>query len=267
MPAGSWDCHCHVFGPADRFPYAEGRSYTPADSPAEQLFALHDRFGIEHAVLVQPAAHGTDHSALLAALRQSHGRYRGILLAGDDFAALDLEALHALGIRGIRLNLIARLGSLPEPAALQAMAEKIRPLGWHFLVHAEAGDLAAIRPLLGLGLPIAIDHMGRLDAAAGIDQPAMRVLFDLLSHPNCWIKLSAIDRASRRGFPYEDALPLAQKLFAAVPERSLWGTDFPHPNHADVPDDADLIATLPLLAPDAADRRRLLVENPSHLYA
>jgi predicted TIM-barrel fold metal-dependent hydrolase len=60
---------------------------------------------------------------------------------------------------------------------------------------------------------------------------------------------------------------LAQKLFAAVPERSLWGTDFPHPNLPNVPDDADLIATLPLLAPDAADRRRLLVENPSHLYA
>ena len=108
--------------------------------------------------------------------------------------------------------------------------------------------------------------MGRLDAAAGPDQPAMHVLLDLLRNPNCWIKLSGIDRASRRGFPYDDALPLARKLFAAAPERSLWGTDFPHPNLADPVDEADLVDLLPRIAQTEKERHDLLIANPARLY-
>jgi predicted TIM-barrel fold metal-dependent hydrolase len=32
LPQGACDCHCHVFGPVARFPYAEPRSYTPGDA-------------------------------------------------------------------------------------------------------------------------------------------------------------------------------------------------------------------------------------------
>ncbi|MDX1483912.1 MAG: 2-pyrone-4,6-dicarboxylate hydrolase, partial [Alphaproteobacteria bacterium] len=39
-PAGACDAHCHVFGPAARFPFAEGRTYTPPDSPFEALRAM-----------------------------------------------------------------------------------------------------------------------------------------------------------------------------------------------------------------------------------
>ena len=36
-PPGACDAHCHVFGPADRFPYAPNRRYTPDDAPKEML--------------------------------------------------------------------------------------------------------------------------------------------------------------------------------------------------------------------------------------
>ena len=45
LPAGACDCHCHVFGPAARFPYAEPRTYTPDDAPLEVYIALLDRLG------------------------------------------------------------------------------------------------------------------------------------------------------------------------------------------------------------------------------
>jgi predicted TIM-barrel fold metal-dependent hydrolase len=46
----------------------------------------------------------------------------------------------------------------------------------------------------------------------------------------------------------------------------LWGTDWPHPNNRWRPDDADLVELLPLIAPDAAARQKLLVDNPARLY-
>ena len=37
MPALACDAHCHVFGPAAKFPYAPNRAYTPPDAPKERL--------------------------------------------------------------------------------------------------------------------------------------------------------------------------------------------------------------------------------------
>ena len=66
LPQGACDCHCHVFGPAARFPYAEPRSYTPDDAPLEAYLALLDRLGFDRGVLVQPSAYGRDNRAMLS---------------------------------------------------------------------------------------------------------------------------------------------------------------------------------------------------------
>ena len=44
-PPGAWDTHAHVFGPADKFPFAPGRGYTPPAAPVEKYLALLDRLG------------------------------------------------------------------------------------------------------------------------------------------------------------------------------------------------------------------------------
>jgi predicted TIM-barrel fold metal-dependent hydrolase len=49
-------------------------------------------------------------------------------------------------------------------------------------------------------------------------------------------------------------------------DRCLWGTDFPHPNPTHEADEADLVDLIPLFAPDPAQQRRLLVDNPARLY-
>ena len=58
LPPGSWDTHCHVLGPTDKYPFAATTTINPADAPKEMLFALHAMLGIERCVIVQTATHG-----------------------------------------------------------------------------------------------------------------------------------------------------------------------------------------------------------------
>src|SRR3954471_4423011 len=78
-PAGAVDAHCHVFGPAAKFPFAPERKYTPTDASKEQLFALRDFLGFSRNVLVQATCHGFDNSALLDALQAAGDRARGVV--------------------------------------------------------------------------------------------------------------------------------------------------------------------------------------------
>jgi predicted TIM-barrel fold metal-dependent hydrolase len=132
----------------------------------------------------------------------------------------------------------------------------------------DAGDLIELRDELeALRIPFVIDHMGRVDAAGGLDQPAFRALLEQVRRENCWVKVSGSDRVSAEGAPFLDALPFAQQLIAAAPERVVWGTDFPHsnPRHP-VEDEATLLDLLPMMTDDAG-LHRLLVTNPERLYS
>jgi predicted TIM-barrel fold metal-dependent hydrolase len=78
-----------VFGPADRFPYAEDRSYTPPDAPLEKYLTMLDTVGFARGVLVQGSAHGRDNSAMLDALRREPARLRGVAVADADVSPSD----------------------------------------------------------------------------------------------------------------------------------------------------------------------------------
>src|SRR5690606_28822404 len=119
LPAGACDAHCHVFGPAERFPFAPSRTYTPVDAPKETLFALHRLLGIERAVLVQASCHGSDNSAMLDAIAASEGRYRGIAMVDRDVTDDALRTLHEGGVRGVRFNFVTHLGAPADRDAIR----------------------------------------------------------------------------------------------------------------------------------------------------
>ncbi len=114
-------------------------------------------------------------------------------------------------------------------------------------------------------LPVVIDHMGRVPVADGPDQVPFRILLDLMKRPNYWVKVSGAERISAEGPPFRDAIPFARRLIEAAPDRTLWGTDWPHPNVRWDPDEADLVDLLPAFG-DAAALQRVLVDNPARLY-
>ena len=268
LPMLACDAHCHVFGPADRFPYAPERSYTPPDAPKERLAALHRLLGIERAVIVQASCHGSDNRATLDAIAQSGGRYRGIAIIDDAITDQDYAALHAGGMRGVRFNFVRHLGGRPDMRLFQRTLTRIAPMGWHLVLHLDAADIVELMPLLRrLALPFVIDHMGRVKAEAGLEQAPFRALLELMRLDTCWVKVCGAERVSSQGPPFTDAVPFARALVEAAPDRVLWGTDWPHPNIArHMPNDGDLVDLVPLIAPDAATQRKLLVANPARLY-
>jgi predicted TIM-barrel fold metal-dependent hydrolase len=266
-PPGACDAHCHIFGPARKFPYAPERRYTPPDSPKEKLRALHQHLGVSRAVLVQASCHGADNRAMLDAIAWSAGAWRGVAMVGDDVSERELESLHAGGVRGVRFNFVRHLGGAPDPRVFERVLAMIAPLGWHLVLHFDAEDIESHSDLFqALRVPFVIDHMGRVEARHGVDQKPFRMLLELMKNPLAWVKVSGPERISTAGKPFEDALPFVAALLEAAPERVLWGTDFPHPNVKTMPNDGELVDLFARAVPDEGLRKRVLVENPKRLY-
>ncbi|HEX5162985.1 MAG TPA: amidohydrolase family protein [Steroidobacteraceae bacterium] len=269
LPPGACDAHCHVFGPAHKFPYAADRSYTPPDAPVEHLRKLHAHLGISRAVIVHASCHGSEMDVTLDAIASSNDTYRGVAVVEDAVTDRELERLHAGGIRGIRFNFVKHLGGVPDLAVFYRLLARIKPLGWHIVLHFDAGDLIEQQALLKrIDVPFIIDHMGRVKAVDGLQQKPFQELLALFrGNPLAWIKICGAERVSVGKRPFRDAVPFAQALIDIDPGRLLWGTDWPHPNISkDMPNDGELVDLLGEMCPDAAVRRRILVDNPTRMY-
>jgi predicted TIM-barrel fold metal-dependent hydrolase len=269
LPPGACDAHCHVFGPAARFPYAPDRSYTPPDAPVEALRALHARLGISRAVIVHASCHGTDMAVTLDAIASSGGAYRGVACVADGVTDAELHALHEGGIRAIRFNFVKHLGGVPDLGVFHRLLGRIRPLGWHVVLHFDAEDILARQDLLRrIEVPFIIDHMGRVKAADGLEQRPFQLLLELYSrNPLAWIKVCGSERVSAGRRPFHDAMPFARALIDVDARRILWGTDWPHPNISkDMPNDGELVELFGAICPDAGERAQILVDNPTRMY-
>ena len=267
LPHGACDAHCHVFGPAARFPFAADRPFTPADAPKEHLFALHAMLGIERCVVVQSTCHGFDNSVVADTIAARGGTYRGIALAPLSVSDRTLQELHDQGFGGLRFNFMKHLGSATPIEEIIKLTARLAALEWHLQVHFDSAWIDELAPwFLRSATPVVIDHMGRIDASRGLAQPAFRTLCRLMDDPRMWVKVSGSDRISRQGPPYSDAIPYARLLVDRFGDRTLWGTDWPHPNSEQVPDDGVLTELLDQIAPSESLRQTLLVENPQRLY-
>lgn len=269
VPAGAVDAHCHVFGPADKFPYHPKRKYTPCDASKEQLFALRDHLGFSRNVIVQASCHSTDNAALIDALTSAGELARGVAFVDDSITEAELAEMHAAGVRGVRFNFVKRLVDSTPKEVFFSIAEKIRPFGWHIVVYFEAADLEELIPFLkALNTTIVVDHMGTPSVANGVDHPDFKRFINFMAeNDNVWCKVSCPERLTLQAPDYSDVVPFARSLVEKFPQRVLWGTDWPHPNmKTHVPDDGHLVDVIPQIAPTAELQQALLVDNPMRLY-
>jgi 2-pyrone-4,6-dicarboxylate lactonase len=269
VPPGSVDCHTHVFGPVERYPYSPNRGYTPPDSSLEQMLHMHAMLGIERVVLTQPSVYGIDNAAILEAMTRIPDRARAVVALDTSVTDDELARLEALGARGVRLNLDNKGGMPMALRDVRRMADRIKDLGWHYEFLIKGEEFDELEDLLrSLPIPISIGHMAYMPHDPGIDYPPFQRLLNLIKEGNTWMKLSAPNRISATDLPpYDDVVPMGRAFVETMPERMLWGTDWPHPNKfGEQPNDADLLEQLALWAPDPAIRKRILVDNPETLY-
>jgi predicted TIM-barrel fold metal-dependent hydrolase len=266
IPAGATDCHSHVVGAPARWPQLPDRRYEPEQGPPEDYVALMARLGIARSVLVQPSIYGTDNGCQLEAMRLiGPARSRGIAVVAEDVDDLELQRLHDAGMRGLRFNL--KSGGLGL-AALEPVARKIAPLGWHIQLFTATPTIAEIAPRLrALAVPVVFDHMGGPVIGEGLAQPGFQALLGLLRERRAWVKLSGAERLSAEPAGYDDVVPFARALINDAADRALWGLDWPPSRFFKTkPDDAHWFRLLATWAPDAATRQAILVDNPARLY-
>jgi 2-pyrone-4,6-dicarboxylate lactonase len=275
-PPGSWDTHAHIFGPSDKFPYTEGRGYTPPDAPVENFIALLDRLGIARGVAVQGNAHGYDNRVLLDALARFPDRLRGVAITDTRIAPSTLRDWHDLGMRGLRFHLFSDAG---KPGYVRGVGldvfevfrKTMAELGWVMQIFCDWRLMDGLGPILrdvSRQMPVIVDHMLHIPAERGIGDPNFRALLRLVGDGDVHVKVSAPYRMSAQFPDYEDIRAFHDALVAANPERLMWGSDWPHPSIAAevMPDDGHLLDLFMAWTPDEATRRRILVETPARLF-
>jgi predicted TIM-barrel fold metal-dependent hydrolase len=263
VPKGATDCHAHVIGGP---PFVADRSYTPPEATLDAYFAMHDALGIARGVLVQISVYGTDNRVMVAALKRAPNRLREICVVAPEVSERELESLDAVGVRGVRLNVL--FGGGIGLDAMETLAARIQGLGWHIQLLLDATNLHELAPRLErLPVPFAIDHFGIFPTGLGVNHRGFQTLVGLVRNADCWVKISGANRTSPGPIPYRDTIPFARALVEAAPGRLVWGTDWPHVAEKKLmPNDGDLLDLLAEWVPDEGMRRRILVENPERLY-
>jgi len=261
------DTHFHILGPEAAYSYVPTRDYTPPDalpSAAARLFAT---LGVQRAVLVQPSVYGTDNSRMIDASSQIGVPSRLVAVVPLDTPDRELERLHEAGVRGIRFILAHPGGVLLSE--LEALTDRIRPMGWHCQLLLRPQHIVELEPrLANLPVDFVIDHVGLVRPSdGGVMQPSFQALLRLFRTGRCWIKLTGGYRISSEAPPYGDVIPLVSALLDIRDDRLLWGTDWPHVMVTSaMPNTTDLLDLLPDWIPNEATRTRVLTDNPKALF-
>jgi predicted TIM-barrel fold metal-dependent hydrolase len=282
VPAHACDCHTHIHGDPAKFPFFAGRVYTPEQALPEEMAALHKALHIERVVIVTPSVYGTDNSSTLYGMKARGATARGVAVIDDKTPDSALDAMQQEGFRGIRINLAT--GGISDPnvgrARFTAAVDRMKSRGWHVQLYTTLPMISAIKDLvLAAPVPAVFDHFGGLEATRGLEQPGFSDLVELVKSGKAYVKISGAYRSSKLAPDYQDMVPFARALIAANPDRIVWGTDWPHPDSSPVEgrkptdiaplyqiDDGALLNQLPVWAPDAEIRKKILVDNPARLY-
>jgi predicted TIM-barrel fold metal-dependent hydrolase len=276
VPPGACDCHVHVFGPHDRFPLSADRTYTPDVAPIGDLVRHLSALRMDRVVIVQPSPYGSDNRCTLDGAQRLGDRARVVAVLADEVSSSELESLHKQGVRGVRVNL--ETGGIRDPEVARRLlmkeAERAAPLGWHVQTYTNLAMIAAARETIErLPVPLVVDHFGRAQAGAGLEQPGFKVLVELLRSGKIYVKLSATYRISTAP-DYADAEAIANALVAANEDRVVWGSDWPHPfgppgsRKPDVveefhrEDDGLALARMARWVREPRQLQKLLVDNP-----
>ena len=268
-PEDACDCHQHIYDA--RFPFSQPSAPLLPNARVMDYRLLQRRIGTTRNIVVTPApypASFADNGVTLDAVGQFGGYARGVAIVSPAITDSELKALDDGGIRGIRFSLALLKNAAAVMDEIEPLSKRVNAFGWHVQFNVTADQIVQGEALWKrLATPIVFDHMGHMPQPAGIDHPAFKIIRRLIDNNKAWVKLSVTYDSSKIGPPsYADVNKVGQAYVKAASERMLWGSNWPHPNETNKPDDALLLDLLAVWAPKESTRRRILVENPETLY-
>jgi len=237
------------------------------DHLLDDYIAVRDALGLSRTVIIQTPHYGNDNASMLNSIKTlGLENARGVAVTAPEISDIELDALHAGGVRGLRFGIELARGMRPD--YLEIFAERIESLGWHIQYRSTEEDLPMLAERMSrLPVQVVVDHIGSIRPESGLNHPAFVALMKMVDGGKCWVKLSAAYQLSRVGAPcYSDYRAMAIKLVEAAPDRMLWGTNWPHPKVKIMPNDTDLLETLLDWSKNDAVRKQILVDNPTKLY-
>jgi 2-pyrone-4,6-dicarboxylate lactonase len=274
LAEGATDCHAHICGPVEKFPYWSERIYTPPDALMPSYQAMLGGLGVSRGVIVQPSVYADDNRAMIAALASDPQNLRGVAVVKSTISDSELFSMNEAGVRGVRCNIVDLAnakGELPL-SELRALADRIAPFQWHLELLMHVNEFPQLQSQLGeLPVDLVFGHYGYAPTSVGIQDAGFQALLALMKKGKAWVKFTGPYRISGRAFSqqplYGDVKPFAQALIDCNPSRIVWGTDWPHVMvKGSMPNDADLCDLLGDWVLDSQLRENILVHNPAVLY-
>lgn len=264
MPANACNAHLHIIDPA--FPN-DGKAASQIGT-VETYKSISEELQLPRAVFVQAKPFGLDNSCLVDAIEKfGRDNARGIAVVNNEVSDEELEALNAVGVKGLRFSVWNPNNAVVSFDDCFPLSERCKQFGWNMQLHMSATQILQYADTLRrIDCKIVIDHMGRLDPALGVKDEPYAFLLEMIDRGNTWIKLCGPYLNTTEGKPWHDATKTAIALSSYAPERVVWGSDFPHVTEKEKPSETELTAMIAEWFPTSKARQLALVDNPAELY-
>jgi 2-pyrone-4,6-dicarboxylate lactonase len=216
--------------------------------------------GISRVVLSRLPATDT---SLLPLAEDTQPAWRAVIAVPGDIGKAQVAALHAFGVRGIRVDLGSTAGDSLDP--LLRLADRIVPFGWHieFRMAAPGASRALAKAewrLMQFPLAVCFSGIGRF----GQGGAELDFLLGMVKLGRYWLKFSGSDIAPPQLKLWDEPPPLAHLLQTVRKDRLIWGSGKQPGGGA-----THLASSLALLEkclPHPGDQQQVLVDNPARLY-
>ncbi|MGE0800289.1 MAG: amidohydrolase family protein [Lautropia sp.] len=258
------DCHMHILD--HRYPLWSGAVLDPPDASIAQYTAVRQKVGITRCVVAAPSIYGADNRCTRDAIRMLGIPAKGTAVLTKESTRDDIAELDEAGFVAARFNFIQ--GGPWKIEDVAPIAHRIADFGWHVQVYASPTLIAEMAGLLrSLPTPIVFEHAARIRDPEGRDRAAFSTIVELADRGRAWVKLSAPylepDATVGHGSRFAETV---RAFVAAVPERALWASDWPHATEREQPDTLAMFSQFCDLVGDRRTLDRILVDNPGELY-
>ena len=282
--SGLFDCHAQIidltnFGDQvnlDEINLDKDIEEKKPDFSLPEYRVLCDKLSIKGTVLLQPEDCGHDHQVLIKTITDVNKNSEkktprsavGIATLDLDANDNELENLQASGVVGAQFFMKAGENKYQWDDA-ERLAWRIHDLGWHVDLKIDGSDLHEVEQRIA-SWPgyIILHHIGLFFRTKTLKQRGFKALTRLIDRDKIWVKLSAPYNSSRKGLINDpEVADIAHALISWAPERMVWGTNWPHPEHSDTkPNDFELYQMFCDWIPERSRRKMILSENPATLY-